>query len=110
MIAQLNGRHIKIFINDFVGHDLTGHLTISSDVNTKILIVLDAPLIVGNITYTHAVATPRLAKDSLLDLANGRAIGCSVTWVPESKFDASRAFDLSWWRGGAVAITDVCLI
>ena len=49
------------------------------------------------------------AKDDLDSLAKGDVLGCSLTWVPDDKDNLDEPMDLSWWRGGAAAITDLCI-
>lgn len=109
MSATLNGRFVKIKANDFVQSDLLAYVQESSDLDQKILLALALPLIVANVTYSHAVISPRLAKDGIDTLLGKGLLGCAVTWVPVARFDLNKPFDVSWWRGGGAAITDVTL-
>ena len=107
-MADLVGKKVVVGANDFVQQELAA--TIMADVENKtVLLGLDKPLINGNTMYQHVVISARLAKDDLDTLANNGVLGCSVTWVPESQFSRTDPFDLSWWRGGAAAITDVSI-
>ncbi|WP_152600239.1 hypothetical protein [Cellvibrio mixtus] len=105
----LEGRAVRIRMNDFIAQDTFAQIAFVDEEHKKILLKLNTPLDVGGVIYSYAVASPRLAQDNLLDLLKGSEIGSSVTWVPLIKFDENRPLDLSWWRGGAAAITDILL-
>lgn len=107
--SPLTGRRVRILANDFISQDLAAHIACVSESGRKILLQLDSPLIISSKTYTHAVASPRLAKNHSSDLMESGTLGCSVIWVPKGQFNHNRSFDLSWWRGGAAAITDVVI-
>lgn len=109
MNNSLQGRAVKIRANDFFSQDISAHVLLADEADRKILMELDLPLSVAGVLYEYAIASPRLAKNSLADLLNTGVLGSAVTWVPDAKFDASRPLDVSWWRGGAAAVTDVCL-
>ena len=96
-----------VVANDFVQHDLAATIIEIDSKNRKILLSLDKPLISGSEKYQHVVASARLARDDLDTLADAGILGCSVTWVPEEEFKHTDPFSLSWWRGGAAAITDL---
>ena len=76
----------------------------------KILLNLDKLLTHEGQRYQRLVASVRLARDDLDTLANAGVLGCSVTWVPDVRFNESDPFNLSWWRGGAAAITDLNMV
>ena len=103
------GRKVRVIANEFIQTDLSAHIIYASETEKKLLLEMDTPIILSGMTYTHAVASPRLAKDDLDTLIESGALGCSVTWVSKDRFDRNKPFDLSWWRGGAVAVTDVIL-
>lgn len=105
--SLLVGRSIKVRANEFIDTDLGARVSSVSASGCELLLALDSPLTVSGVTYTHLVASPRLARDNIDILLGGSALGCSVTWVPEKRFDKSKPFDLTWWRGGAAAITDL---
>ncbi|MBD8900354.1 hypothetical protein [Rhodanobacter sp. DHG33] len=82
---------------------------LADEADRKILLELDHALSVVGVLYKYAIAAPRLAKNNLMDLLNVGVLGSAVTWVPDAEFDASKPLDVSWWRGGGAAVTDVCL-
>ena len=108
-MVNLIGKKVVVGANDFVQQELAATIIMIDVENKTVLLGLDKPLINGNTKYQHIVMSARLAKDDLDTLANNRVLGCTVTWVPESQFSRADPFDLSWWRGGAAAITDVSI-
>lgn len=107
--SPLIGRRVRILANDIILLDLMAHIACIDESDRRILLQLDFPLIISGKTFTYAVISPRLDKDNLSDLLISGTLGCSVTWVPKDLFDPVKPFDLSWWRGGVAAITDVVL-
>lgn len=107
--SLLIGRNAKVRANDFVQTDLAVLITNVSEHAKKLLLKLNSPVIIEGATYTHAIASPRLARDDLNVLLNNGVLGCAVTLVPKDRVDQSNPFDLSWWRGGAAVVTDVML-
>jgi len=107
MSSTLAGRQIIICGNDFVAQDLSASIVIIKEDKKSILLELDEPLNLANMRYRYVVAILRLLKDDLVSMAKGGVLGCSVTWVPEDEFRSDDPMDLSWWRGGAAAITDL---
>ena len=107
MSRTIIGTKVSIRKNEFVGQDLSATIvTIEAD-NKSILLKLDKPLEIASTTYLYVIAIPRSAKDSLDILIVDGTLGCSVTWVPEEEDNLNEPMDLSWWRGGAAAITDL---
>ena len=107
MTKPLIGMQIVIRENEFEDSEL--HATIS-DINQdeqKILLKLNEPLIKKSTTYQYVVASPRLLKDKIDLLKTNKSLGCSLTWVPDEKYNMNSPMDLSWWRGGGVAIADL---
>ena len=109
MTDSLVGKQVILLANDFVIQDLPATIVIVDIDNNKLLLELDIPLEHANTTFLHIVALPRLSRDDLSVLVGVGVLGCSVTWVPEEKYDPNNPFDLSWWRGGGAAITDLCI-
>lgn len=107
--TYLIGRDVKVRANDFFQMDLAARITDVSEHARKLLLELSAPISIAGVTYTHAIASPRLARDDLNVLLSNGVLGCAVTWVRKDRFDQSNPFDLAWWRGGAAASTDVML-
>lgn len=108
-MADLIGRKVVLRANDFVQQELIATIVMIDVDNKTVLLDLDKPLIYESTAYQHVVASARLSKDDFGVLAGDGVLGCSVTWVPESKFNHTDPFDLSWWRGGAAVITDLYL-
>ena len=109
MNSALLGRNVQVRTNDFMFIDLAARITFCSEHDRKFLLELNAPITYDGVTYTHLVASPRLVRDNLNELLNKGALGCAVTWVPKERFDHKKPLDLTWWRGGAAAVTDVVL-
>lgn len=107
MVKSLIGQHIFIRGNEFVDQVLSARVTAVDEGNQKLLLEFESPLISNGMSYSRAVASPRLSKDSIHLLLLGGVLGCSVTWVPDGKYNSSKPLDLSWWRGGAAAIADL---
>lgn len=83
---------------------------INIDHNTKqFLLRLDESIVIQGKLYKYAIAGTRLENQYLEMLFENVYLGCSVTLVPDSQFDIEKPFDLSWWRGGASAITSITL-
>jgi hypothetical protein len=110
MKNSLYGRTVKISANDFVLQDISAHVMLADEMDKKILLELDTALNVAGVFYRYAIASPRLAKNNLVDLLDTGVLGSAVTWIPDTKFDVNRPLDVSWWRGGAAAVTDIVLI
>ncbi|MCL1092055.1 hypothetical protein L2744_21130 [Shewanella profunda] len=109
MSSSLIGQKVIIRNNDFSSQDLNASIIIINEDKKTVLLELEEPLKNTNTTYRYVVASPRLSKDDLGVLDTTGILGCSVTWVPNDKYDPSSPMDLSWWRGGAATITDLCI-
>jgi len=109
MNNSLQGRAVRICANEFFHQDISAHVILACEEDKKLLLKLDMVLSMAGVHYEYAVASPRLAKNSIDDLLNTGVLGSAVTWVPDTRFDANRPLDLSWWRGDAAAVTDVYL-
>lgn len=107
MVKSLIGQRIFIRGNEFANQDLSAQVAVMDTDNQKLLLEFDNPLVSNSTSYSRAVASPRLSKDSVDSLLVDGVLGCSVTWVPDGKYNNSEPLDLSWWRGGAAAITDL---
>lgn len=110
-IAAFHNRKVFIRENDFIHKNLKAHIVGVKEDSKKLLLILDAAIAIENVVYTHAIASPRLAKEHLADLIipTKGVVGCAVTWIPQERFNRDDPFDISWWRGGAAAITDVVI-
>lgn len=105
----LIGRDVIVRANDFIQMDLTARITCTSEHDRKLLLDFSTPITIAGVTYTHAIASPRLERDNMNMLLSNGVLGCAVTWIPQDRFDKDKPIDLAWWRGGAAAITDVKL-
>lgn len=103
------GQPVKIRANDFLQMDLAARIINVSEHARNLLLVLSTSITMAGVTYTHAIASPRLARDNQNVLLSNGVLGCAVTWVPKDRFDESKPFDLGWWRGSAAAVTDLIL-
>lgn len=106
---SLIGRSVSIQVNDFIDTLTHGQIQFVDPIKKSVVIKLDTPLDIRNIRYEWVVASARLEQDSLDGLISLNALGCGVTWIPNSRFNIELPFDLSWWRGGAAAIADIFL-
>lgn len=109
MSSSIVGLKVIIRGNEFVDKDLCAFIVTIDEDKQSILLELEEPIYHSSMTYRHVVAAPRLCKDDLNTLSVKKVLGCSVTWVPESKYNLDEPMDLSWWRGGAATITDLCI-
>jgi hypothetical protein len=110
MTTVLNDRSVKVRANGFILSDSLAWIRYVSEPDRKIVLEFTPPLEVDKTMYTHAVITPRLERDDVSTLLVKGLLGCAVTWIPKERFESTKPFDLSWWRGGGAAITDVELI
>lgn len=106
----LLGRQVKILENDFMPQDLIAHIKEVNEKDRVFLLEMETPLVSSKTTYTYVVASPRLSQENLETLLHQGFLGCCVTWVPNEKFEPNHPYDITWWRGGAAAITAVSLI
>ena len=59
--------------------------------------------------FKYFIATTRHEGKTLQQLLSGAQIGCNLTGVPTERLQSGNPFDMSWWRGGAAAISDLSL-
>ena len=107
MSSNLIGMKIIIRGNEFIDRDLSASIVMIDEDKNSMLLKLEEPIKNKTTTYHHIVASPRLSKDAIDSISTTGTLGCSVTWVPEVKYDAQNPMDLGWWRGGAATITDL---
>lgn len=107
MSSILIGRKVFIRGNDFLDQDSEALVLKVDDASQTLLLELASPIEMKNITYCYVVASTRLDAHSLDLLISNGVLGCAITWIPEGKYNPSNPMDLSWWRGGAAAITDL---
>lgn len=106
----LLGRDVKVRADGLINSDSFARVINISEHERKLLLELAAPITISGVIFTHAIVSPRLARDDLNVLLDKGVLGCALTWVPKERFDQTKPLDLSWWRGGPAAITDVLLI
>jgi hypothetical protein len=107
MAYKLVGSKTIILRNDFIVDDQSAVIFTIDSTTNEILLKLDRSFKYKGTTYSHVVASPRLSRDDLGTLENHGILGCSLTWVPDTKFNIQNPMNLSWWRGGAAAISDL---
>jgi len=110
MTSLLQGKAVKIKSNDFVASDLFAEISYMSDKENKLLLKIIPELSIKNVSYSYAVVSPRLVKDKVNDLLNRGVLGSSIVWIPDTRFNPLNPLDISWWRGGGAAISDIELI
>lgn len=108
-MSNLIGRNVKILVGECIQADVSARIVDVDERGKQLLLRLDDPVVIAGNTYSHAVAGARLARDDLNTLLCVGLLGCAVTLVPKERFDPTKPFDLSWWRGGAADITSVRL-
>lgn len=108
-MKDMVGCVVKMRANEFIPHDLSAEIIAISHTDRKAVLKLSDELVDSGKRYTYAIASPHLTKDDFDTLANVGCLGCAVTWIPAGRFDRVKPFDLTWWRGGAAAITDLVL-
>ncbi len=107
--SSLLGRKVVIFANDNIPRKLIAHIAYISESERKILLELTPSLVCAHVTHTHAVAQPRSGKEDWNAWLTSGTLRCGVICIPQEYFDPSHPVDISWWRGGLAAITDVVL-
>lgn len=107
MTRSLIGMQIIIRGNEFEDNDLYATISAINQDEQKILLKLNKALVKKVTIYQHVVASPRLMKDKIDFFKTNGPLSCSLTWVPDEKYNVNAPMDLSWWRGGAAAIADL---
>jgi len=107
MLNNLIGEEVFIVANEFIEESLSVTILAFNEDKRQLLLKIQPSLIVKDIIYPYAIASTRLEGDDWKTLVQDALIGCSITWIPTDKFKINNPFDLSWWRGGATAITSM---
>jgi hypothetical protein len=110
-IAQLINREILVHDDELL--EPKGTIAIIRQTHaesSQILFELIEPVAIADIKYSFAVASPRHNNDNIETLLNGGVLGCSITFIPDEKFNRLNPFDISWWRGGAATLGDLVLL
>ncbi|MBL4796323.1 MAG: hypothetical protein JKY50_02795 [Oleispira sp.] len=110
MSSSLVGSRVIVSSNDFVDQDLKASIVMIGPDSRGILLELDEILKCKSMIYRYVVASPRASQHEFFSGNLNSISGCSVTWIPHEKYNRNDPMDLSWWRGGAAAITDLRLI
>lgn len=108
-VNQLVGRQVQVHSDNLFGVPATAVIRAINLDSKSLLLEFLMPAQIGAQIHPFAVARPRLQRDDLGVLLADGALGCAVTCVPRERYNASKPFDLSWWRGGAAAVADVVL-
>lgn len=101
------GLQVKVRANDFIRYDVPSRIVSLDEGKRTLLLLLNSPIEICGTTFTHAVASPRLARDEITFLLETQILGCSVVFIPQGRLNPSQPFDTSWWRGGGAVVTDV---
>jgi hypothetical protein len=109
MFNKIIGETVLIRANDFINKETLATIDKLDNTGNKLLLLLNEPLLNANERYLYAIAEPRLSKDALQNLIDYAKLGCNLTWIPQDRMNCEKPFDISWWRGGAVAIADICI-
>lgn len=108
--ANIINKTIEILPNDF--NISSSHATIE-DISldlTSGLLKLKAPYQYNHKAYRYVVARARGTDAKFDELLRDGKLDCNLYWISVDLFDISKPFDVSWWRGGAAAITTIKLI
>ena len=108
-MTTLIGRQVCVQASEWLEIELATVIRDADLASERSLLELDTPAEIGGRLYVFAVARPRLKNQGLSTLIESGRLSCNVTLVPSDRFDATLPFDVSWWRGGAAAITDIRL-
>ena len=92
----------------FLGADREAVVELSSD--TALLARLQEPLWHDGAPISHVVVQVRHESDGFCDLKLGRKYLRNVTAIPAERAASGNPLDLSWWRGGPAAITDMAIL
>ncbi len=106
---RLIGKQAILRENDFVNQSLVATIVMIDEKSNTLLLQLGNTFLDGEVSYKYVVASLRLMETDLSVFVSNRVVSCNVIWVPDEKYNANKPMDTSWWRGGAAAITDVCL-
>jgi hypothetical protein len=105
--ATIIGTAVDILENDFVEMVSKATVLHADTERGRLVLKLQNPVMEKGLTYPYAVASIRHEGIDLDDAALREGIGCNIIWVTAERFSPDAPFDVSWWRGGAVAISDV---
>jgi hypothetical protein len=105
-INQLVGRHVEVRATDLFGTTVAAVIRAVDADDSMMLLEFVSSVHIDTNTYQYAVARPRLEIDTLEVFLSSGIIGCGLTY---DRYNSSKPFDLSWWRGGGATIADLVL-
>lgn len=108
-INRLTGRQVDVLFIDFLGGTVAAVIRAIDAEAPALLLEFASPVQIGEKVYPFAVARPRLECSDFTVLLSTEVLGCGVTCIPRDRYDPTKPFDLSWWRGGGAAIADLIL-
>jgi hypothetical protein len=109
MIEDLINKKVIIYENDFIDENMFAKIISIDENNNKILLELNEPLLYKEKIYSKVVFGVRHTGRKIIDLESGM-LGGNLTWISEDRYNPNAPFDVSWWRGGASAITSIKLL
>ena len=110
MIKDIINKKVVIFVNDFIEENTFARIIDISIDNRKVLLQLDKAITYEVNIYNYVIATRRYAEYGLEYLEKGDMFSCGLNWISDARYNPDNPLDLSWWRGGAVAIASIQLV
>ena len=106
---QLVGKRVHVRADELIDVTIVAEIRAVEPDSSSLLLEFVPPAQIGTQTYLFAVARPRLERDDLGTLLSTGVLSCGVTCISQARYDPTRPFDLSWWRGGGAALADLVL-
>jgi hypothetical protein len=108
-ITNLIGCRVRICENDLFGATNDVIIRLIDGGRQLLLLEFLSSKKVGKYNYSFAVVRPR-ANTTFEEFTKSKQLSCSLTCIPREQYNPKTPFDLSWWRGGGVAIVDIYLV
>jgi len=84
--------------------------SIVSSTEQQAIIKFDNPISIGGRVIEFAVAQIRGGESKFSELPDAKMLSCNVTATTREIVYSENPFDLTWWRGGNSAITDLVFV
>ncbi len=103
------GRRVQVQADGLFEEPVDAVVVAEDPASKSLLLQFSRTVVIGSEQFEFAVSRGRNEQQSFDILCPQGTVGCALTCVPASRYDPSRPFDVSWWRGGAAAIADLVL-
>jgi len=109
-VSAVVGRRIQVRADGLFEMPVDAVVVAQDAVSDSLVLQFGRGVVIDSQRFEVAVARGRNERHSLDTLCWQGTVGCALTCVPASRYDPTRPFDVSWWRGGAAAIADLILL